>query len=196
MKAYKVESNQIVGGNSSRFGGETYDIEARADDQDPRFKAAQAAGPAAHEALLDLMLQSLLADRFKLAVHHETKDTSGYALVVAKGGPRLKQPAEARSGDGSISVVGRGHLKGQKAPLSMLAAQLTRLLGRPIVDDTDREGGFDFDLEWTPDDTAADLAQGPSVFTAIQEQLGLKLESAKGPVELLVIEHAEKPDSN
>jgi uncharacterized protein (TIGR03435 family) len=136
MKAYSVDSNQIEGGDSLRFGGDRYDIEAEADDQDPRFKAAEAAGPAAKGALRDLVLQSLLADRFKLAVHRETKDTSGYALVVAKGGPKLRQATEARSGDGSISVAGRGHLRGQKAPLSMLAAQLTRLVGRPIVDDT------------------------------------------------------------
>ncbi len=196
MKAYSVDSSQIVGGNSLRFGGETYDIEARADDRDPRYKAAQATGPAAHEALLDSMLQSLLADRFKLAVHRETKETSGYALVIAKGGPKLKQPTEARSGDGSIAVAGRGHLKGQEAPLSMLVAQLTRLVGRPVVDQTDLEGGFDFDLEWTPEDTPADLAQGPSVFTAVQEQLGLRLEATKEQTETLVIDHVEKLDAN
>lgn len=196
MKAYRVDSNQIVGANSLRFGGETYDIEAKADDQDPRFKAAQAAGPAAHEALLDSMLQSLLADRFKLQVHRETKETSGYALVVAKAGPKLTQPTEARSGDGSISVAGRGHLKGQKAPLSMLAAQLTRLLGLPVVDETGLDGGFDFDLNWTPEDSPADLAQPPSIFTAVQEQLGLRLEARKEHTEIVVIDHAEKPDAS
>jgi uncharacterized protein (TIGR03435 family) len=179
-----------------RFGGETYDIEAKADNRDPRFKAAEAGGPAAQEALLNSMLQALLADRFKLAVHRETKETSGYALVVAKGGPKLKEPTEAQSGDGSISVVSRGRLKGQKAPLSMLAEQLTRLVGRPVVDETGLEGGFDFDLEWTPEDTPTDLAQVPPIFTAIQEQLGLRLEARKERTEIIVIDHVEKPDAN
>jgi uncharacterized protein (TIGR03435 family) len=195
-KAYGVDTNQIVGGNQLRFGGETYDIEAKADDRDPRFKAAEAAGPAAQDALLNSMLRTLLADRFKLAVHRETKEASGYAFVVAKGGPKLKQPTEAQSGDGSISVAGRGHLKGQKAPLSMLAAQLTRLVGRTVTDETGLEGGFDFNLEWTPEETPADLASAPSIFTAIQEQLGLRLEARKERSQIIVIDHVEKPDAN
>lgn len=196
MKAYGVDSKQIVGGDSLRFSGETYDIEAKADDHDPRFEAAEAAGPAAHEALRNSMLQTLLADRFKLAVRRETKEASGYALVVAKGGLKLKEPTEVRSGDGSISVTGRGQLKGQKAPLSMLATQLTRLLGRSVVDETGLEGEFDFNLEWTPEDTPADLAQAPSLFTALQEQLGLRLEARKEQTEMLVVDHVEKPDAN
>jgi uncharacterized protein (TIGR03435 family) len=196
MNAYRVDSSQISGGNWLRFGGDNYDIEAKADDQDPRFKAADAAGPAAKQALRDSMLRSLLEDRFKLGVHRETKETSGYALVVAKGGPKLKEPTEARSGDGSISVVARGRLKGQKAPLSMLAGQLTRLMGSSVVDETGLEGGFDFNLEWTPEETPADLASAPSIFTAIQEQLGLKLEARKEPTEIIVIDHVEKPDAN
>lgn len=196
MKAYGVDSNRIVGGNSLRFGGETYDIEAKADDRDPRFKAAEAAGPAPQEALVNSMLQSLLADRFKLAVHSETRETTGYALVVAGGGPKLKEPTDARSGDGSISVTGRGRLTGQKAPLSMLAGQLTRLVGRTVTDETGLEGEFDFTLEWTPEETPADLASGPSIFTAIQDQPGLKLESRKERTETLVIDHVEKPDAN
>jgi len=195
MEAYSVDSNQIVGGNQLRFGGETYDIEAKADDRDPRFKAADTGGPAAQEALLNSMLQTLLEDRFKLAVHRKAKETSGYALVVAKGGPRLKEPTEVRSGDGSISA-GRGRLTSQKAPLSMLAAQLTRLVGRTVTDETGLEGGFDFNLEWTPEETPADLASAPAIFTAIQEQLGLRLEARKERTEIIVIDHVEKPDAN
>jgi uncharacterized protein (TIGR03435 family) len=195
MVAYQVDRNQISGGNSLRFGGDRYDIEASADDRDPRFKAADAAGPAAKQALRDAMLQSLLEDRFKLAIHRETKETSGYALVVAKGGPKLKEPTVARSGDGSISA-GRGRLTGQKAPLSMLAGQLTRMVGGTVADETGLEGGFDFNLEWTPEETPADLASAPSIFTAIQEQLGLRLEARKERTEIIVIDHVEKPDAN
>jgi uncharacterized protein (TIGR03435 family) len=198
MKAYGVDSNQIVGGNQLRFGGETYDIEAKADDQAPRFKAAEAAGRSAQDALLNSMLQALLADRFKLAVHREITEAAGYALVVAKGGPKLKEPTEARDteADGSISVPGRGRLKGQRAPLSMLAGQLTRLFGSPVVDETGLEGGFDFNLEWTPQETSADLASASSIFTAIQDQLGLKLEARRERTEIIVIDHVEKPDAN
>jgi uncharacterized protein (TIGR03435 family) len=195
MKAYKVDGNQIVGETLLRFGGATYDIEAKADDQDPRFKAASAAGPAAQDALLNSMLQTLLADRFKLAVHRETKEISGYALVVAKGGPKLKEPTGTRSGDGSISV-GRGRLTGQKAPLLMLAAHLSKVLGHPVADESGLDGAFDFNLEWTPEESQADLASAPSIFTAVQEQLGLRLEARKERTEILVIDHVEKPDAN
>jgi uncharacterized protein (TIGR03435 family) len=78
----------------------------------------------------------------------------------------------------------------------MLATQLTRLLGRSVVDETGLEGEFDFNLEWTPEDTPADLAQAPSLFTALQEQLGLRLEARKEQTEMLVVDHVEKPDAN
>jgi uncharacterized protein (TIGR03435 family) len=197
--AYRVQSNQVSGSGSPLRSDDRYDIDAKADDLDPRFKTADATGPAAKQALRDAMLQTLLEDRFKLVVHRETKETSGYALVVAKSGPKLKEPTEARprdkETDGSISS-GRGRLTGQKAPLSMLAAQLTRLIGRSVVDETDLEGGFDFVLEWTPEETPADLASAPPIFTAIQEQLGLRLEARKERTEMIVIDHVEKPDAN
>jgi uncharacterized protein (TIGR03435 family) len=78
----------------------------------------------------------------------------------------------------------------------MLAGQLTRLLGSTVVDETGLEGGFDFNLEWTPEETPADLASAPSIFTAIQEQLGLRLEARKERTEIIVIDHMEKPDAN
>jgi uncharacterized protein (TIGR03435 family) len=78
----------------------------------------------------------------------------------------------------------------------MLAGQLTRLVGSSVVDETGLEGGFDFNLEWTPEETPADLASDPSIFTAIQEQLGLKLEARRERTEIIVIDHVEKPDAN
>jgi uncharacterized protein (TIGR03435 family) len=194
MRAYGVDRNQVSSGNWLK-SDDRYDIEARADDRNPSFIKASAAGPLANRALQDSRLRTLLENRFKLAVRRETKVASGYALVVAKGGPRLKEPTEVRQGDGSITA-GRGRLVAQKVPLSMLAVQLTRLVGRSVADETGIEGVFDFDLEWSPEETPADLAAAPSIFTAIQEQLGLKLESAKGPVKVLVIDHVEKPDAN
>ncbi len=194
MVAYRVESNQISAGNWLK-SDDRYDIEAKADDNDPQFKNAQAAGPGAMQGLRNLMLQQLLAGRFKLAVHSETKQASGYALVVARGGAKVKEPTEARPGYGSISVA-RGRLIGQRAPLSMLAAQLTRVLRQTVADETGIDGGVDFKLEWTPDDTPPDLASGPSIFTALQDQLGLRLEARKEGTEVIVIDHAEKPNPN
>lgn len=109
--------------------------------------------------------------------------------------------------------MGRGQLNAQMAPISALASLLAQQLGRPVLDKTGLQGNFDFKLEWTPDEgqrgiglgepdrTAADTAppvdsSGPSVFTALQEQLGLKLESQRGPAEILVIDHIEKPSEN
>jgi bla regulator protein blaR1 len=189
-----VPNGQISGGNWLKSDGR-YDIEAKADDNDPRFKIAEAGGPRAQQALQDLMLQALLADRFKLAVHRETKETSGYALVVAKGGAKLKEATEVRPGDGSISVA-RGRLVGQKVPLSMLAGQLTRVLGRTVADETGIDGVVDFKLEWTPEDTPPDLSSGASIFAALQEQLGLRLEVRKERTEVIVVDHAEKPTAN
>lgn len=194
MRAYQVDGSQISPGNWLQ-SDDRYSIETKADVNDPQFKSAQAAGPGSAQALRNLMLQQLLADRFKLKVHRETKQASGYALVVARGGAKVREAGEARPGDGSISVA-RGRLAGQKAPLSMLAAQLTRVLGQPVADETGINGGFDFTLEWTPDNTPPDLASGPSIFTAVQEQLGLRLESRKEGTEIIVIDHVEKPDAN
>jgi uncharacterized protein (TIGR03435 family) len=136
---------------------------------------------------LKLMLRTLLQDRFKLAAHSETKELPVYALVVTKIGPRIQ---EAKDGIGSMSS-GTGRLSG-RLPISTFAHYLSPILGRIVLDRTGLAGAFDIKLEWAPDDDPS----GPSIFTAVQEQLGLKLESAKSPVEILVIEHAEKPASN
>jgi bla regulator protein BlaR1 len=147
------------------------------------------------------MMQALLADRCKLAVHQDTKEMPVYALVVAKGGPKL-QPSKADSEfKGS-----RGVFVGTGVPMQMLAGQLRRLLGRPVNDETGLSGEYDFKLEWTPDEpapagsaearTAPPDRTGPSIFTALQEQLGLRLESRKGVVVVLVVDGVERPSEN
>jgi uncharacterized protein (TIGR03435 family) len=148
-----------------------------------------------------LMLQTLLAERFKLLVHLETKIVPGYALVLAKSGPKLtkaKDPETTQIGGGGSA--GRTRFAG--ASMKQLAAALSFSLGQPIEDKTGVEGAFDFDLEYAQDERgvpsmgeradqkAADPL--PSFFTALQEQLGLKLEARKIPVELVVVDHAEK----
>jgi uncharacterized protein (TIGR03435 family) len=164
------------------------------------------------------MLQALLAERFKLGLHRETKELPVYNLVIAKNGPKL---SEAKPGDtypggltgldggGAHEVrVGRGVIIGQAIRTGEVAKVLTLAMGRPVLDKTGLKSIYDVKLEWAPESQGtifnqprSDAAQsqessGPSIFTAIQEQLGLKLESTKGPVEILVIDHVEKPSEN
>jgi len=138
-----------------------------------------------------LMLRTLLAERFKLAVHSETRQLPVYTLVFAKGGPRLEKATEP-----GTTSPGGGMIRGTME-MSLLASYLSSITGRRVIDQTGLTGPYTFSLKWTPDDRpATGDTSAPSLVTAIQEQLGLKLESTKGPVEILVIDHAEKPTEN
>jgi uncharacterized protein (TIGR03435 family) len=171
-----------------------------------RFNIAAKAPDGAGNLTLDQMrpmLQTLLTDRFHLVLHRDTKELPLYRLVVSKNGKKFRE--SAASGEPQ-SRMGTGQITDEKASLDALASQLGQQLGRFVVNETGLGGDFAFHLEWTPDpgqnlggdsDTPPPAgADGPSIFTALQEQLGLKLESAKGPVEVLVIDNAEKPDAN
>ena len=148
------------------------------------------------------MLQALLAERFQMRVLRETKELPVYALVVGKSGPQLHEA----EGAGNGMRIGRGRVTTQAISMEPFAKNLGKLLGRTVVDRTGLEGKFAFTLEWTPDpgqpmgllgpSPASADDSGPSIFTALQEQLGLKLEPQKGPVEILVIDHVEKPSEN
>ena len=156
-----------------------------------------APGPDGRAKVL-LMLQTLLEDRFKLSTHWETKEGAVYELLVAKTGSRLR--ATNPNFKGQDLAGGNGQLTGQGVTIAMLLSNLARQLGRPIIDRTGLTGRYDFKLTYTPDLVSAEAStgdsRGPSIFTALQEQLGLKLESAKGPVQFLVIDRAEKPKEN
>ncbi len=154
------------------------------------------------------MLRTLLADRFKLSFHREEKEFSIYALGVDKGGPKLKESAAPASDPVQlISTVypQRIHLPAKNATMSDFASLLQRaLLDRPVVDRTGLTGRYDFDLDWAPDETqfggevpvAPADAQAPPFFTAIQQQLGLRLEATRGNVQAFVIDRAEAPTAN
>jgi uncharacterized protein (TIGR03435 family) len=169
-----------------------FDVEAKADDN--TTTAMQKLSREEQEKEQRLMLQSLLADRFGLQIHYESKMQPVYELVAAKGGPKMKplsadqKPGWANFGPGEITL----HV----SPIAALAYSLTHLAGRKVVDKTGLMGNYDIDLKWTPDDQQITLASGPTLFTALQEQLGLKLEPAKAPVDVLVIDHIEKPPPN
>jgi len=142
------------------------------------------------------MLQALLRDRFRLVVRRETKELPIYELVTGKGGPKLKEPREGSNS--GIWTEQPGEFHGGKASTAAIATFLSEVMDRYVVDRTGIEGVFDFTLTWPPH-TIADRspdANGSSIFTAIQEQLGLKLVSAKGPVEILIIDHVERPSEN
>jgi uncharacterized protein (TIGR03435 family) len=163
MWAYDLSADQISG--PPWLETEHFDIVAKTASGSPK----------------PVMMQALLADRFKLAAHTETKEFQVYALVVAQNGPKMKKAAPGDDDMNSSS----GHATAHSVTMDHLAAFLSRPrmgLGRPVVDKTGLAGVFDFTLSWTPE----------AIFTAIEEQLGLKLEPQKAPIEILIVDHAEK----
>jgi uncharacterized protein (TIGR03435 family) len=132
------------------------------------------------------LVAQLLKQRFHLEYHRETKNVKGYALVVAKGGPKL---AETK-GDAAHAYLLSGRFDAVNTPVSMLAVMLTDALGETVVDETGLKGNFDFKLSYAPME-ATDSTQ-PSIFTGLDEQLGLKLEKQLAPLEMFVIDHADK----
>jgi uncharacterized protein (TIGR03435 family) len=140
-----------------------------------------------------LMLQALLADRFGLKIHHEAKDLPIYELTIAKGGCKMKQTAPD-SGGGN-AVYSSGKITAHSISVESLAVNLSFTVGRVIVNKTGLEGGYDLTLEYAPDGADASDPR-PSIFTALEEQLGLKLVPAKGPVDVIVVDQIERPTAN
>jgi uncharacterized protein (TIGR03435 family) len=148
-------------------------------------------------------VKTLLADRFRLAVRTETKEAQVYVLSVVKGGHKLTPDPEGRSG---VRFLGDA-IESNGAPVSFLAVSLTQMLGRPVLDETGIDGKFKYRLEFRPEEDAkrafalagqpvAEDDPRPSIFTAIKSQLGLELQSRKGPVTSVVIERIERPSEN
>jgi len=145
---------------------------------------------------IPLMMQAMLADRFHLEFHRATKTLPEYALVVAKGGPKLQVASESDPMNGGSSQGDR-QIKGRGMPISSLAGMLIGAVGAPVLDRTELEGNYNFVLEFAPMlGTAKEDETLPTIFAALQDRLGLKLEAIKGPVEVLVIDRAEKPPEN
>jgi uncharacterized protein (TIGR03435 family) len=190
QRAYGMKPYQVIG--PEWINAERYMI------------VAKAAGTVPPDKIL-LMLQTLLSERFKLAVHREAREMPIYALVVSKGGSKLK---EARD-EGATQIGGDGdEIVFERASMQALAGTLARSVDRPVIDATELTGLYNFRLAWTDENRAkpnageiatsgaSDPADAPSIFTALQERLGLKLESRKAPVDVLVIDHIEKPSAN
>jgi uncharacterized protein (TIGR03435 family) len=159
-----------------------------------------------------LRLRALLEERFQVKLRTDMKEMPAYALVVSKDGPRMKA-AEGGEGTPQSFRAGPGRINAQRVNMQMLTNMLANLTGRPVLDETGLKGFYDFELEYAPEPgqgmfggpapnpgsqgaPAAADPSGPSLYTALQQVLGLKLESKKGQVEMLVIEMAEKPTEN
>jgi uncharacterized protein (TIGR03435 family) len=174
-----------------------YEIQAKIDDT--LFAAMQKMTPAQQHEQMELMEQSLLADRFKLKVHFETREMPVYALVVAKGSPKLTPAKDGESSKISTFRTEQGsELVATAVTLDdfALSPLLTGPAGvRPVIDQTGLKGSYDFTLKWGEELTASS-ADAPSLFTAIQEQLGLRLVPSNAPVEVIVVDHIERPSAN
>ncbi len=207
-EAYSVQDDQIIGA-PSWAGTERFNIEAKVDGVD--VPALKKLAPEQRRA----MMPPVLEEHFKLKYHHETKELPAYVLVVAKGGSKLKMSEpDPLTPDGPKGThmmrMGRGDITAKGISVANLKEVLSQQLGRAVVDQTGLNGNYDFELKWTPDDhsggmfkgpdgghqEAAPESSGPSIFTAVEEQLGLKLESRKVPMETLVIDHIEMPSEN
>lgn len=154
-----------------------------------------------------VMLRKLLTDRFQLSFHRESREFSVYELEVAKGGPKLKATAKPDDAPALINVVypDRIKLPARNVTMGDFASMLQRaMLDRPVVDKTGLTGRYDFDLEWAQDESQFDGSVGAApadasaapFFTAIQQQLGLKLVATRGPVDALIVDKAERPSAN
>jgi uncharacterized protein (TIGR03435 family) len=158
-----------------------------------RFDIVAKLPPEAHDDQLPVMLQGLLKERFLLAFHREPKTMSAYVLLTGKAGPKMRA---AQSEGGVRTTIGatRRHLSGRVSMVT-LAGLLSNMLDRPVVDRTDLQGIYDVDLEWSVDDIPDRTVQAndpPSLVTALQEKLGLRLDTRKAPVDIYVIDHVER----
>jgi len=194
--AYGIHAKQILSG-PGWLETEKYDLAAKPNGEgqpnDKQWKA---------------MIQKLLAERFKLAFHRDKKELGVYAIVVAKTGPKMTKSQGDPNGLPGLFFRGLGVLPAINATMADFAGVMqSAVLDRPVVDHTELTGRWDFTLTWTPDEfqfgglgikipPPSKDATAPDLFTAFQEQLGLKLESTKAPAEVLVIDHVEKPSEN
>ena len=201
FQLYHSTDDQITG-LPAWAKSERFDIQGKVSDADipilPKLTREQRAQ----------MLESLLADRFKMVAHRETREMPVYALVLGKHGPKLTEakpdppptdgPKENGCHANGCMTFSNGHMEGKGVPVDTITDMLTQLTERTVIDKTSLTGKYDFTLDWTPADQSATATatSAPELFTAVQEQLGLRLESQRGPVDGVVIDHIEEPSAN
>lgn len=186
MGAYGVGPNQVSGG-PDWVDSERFDIAAKADQ------------PINDDAVLDVMLQGLLADRFKLAFHRESRMVSAFTLEVVKTGAKLEKATGGDSETNTSTNAGGGvMINVRNTDMNLFAQVLSRKMDLPVVNQTGLEGAFNLKLSWTPDNAkvGGHGVEDVSIFDALQQQLGLRLRKTKAPVEMIVIDHVEQPSEN
>ena len=217
--AYRIPSFQVIGG-PGWLDSDDYNIEAKVDEAET--EKIEKLYSLQRRDQIRLMLRSLFAERFQLKVSHQTREGPAYALVVTKDGPKFRGQIPGDESSKGVTVpsgvtsrshamgAGPGGLRGLGISMAELAGSLSGQVGRPVLDQTGLKGVYDILLHWTPEpgamvlgrgNSGADAApladiSGPSIFAAIQEQLGLKLEPTKAPMEMIVIDHIERPSEN
>ena len=198
-QAYDVRVFQIVGA-TGWMGTDKYEIVTKDEAKGPSESDLKEMSDKQREQVRDRLLGKLrimLSDRYRLKFHRETKEMPVYGLTIAKGGVKLEAAAEGDNSEsrmnGSRTEEGKSSLTGKNLPLENLARFLSNQTARPVIDQTGLAGKYNFKMIYAPD--MNDLT-GPSIFTALQEQLGLKLESQKGPADVLVIDSVQKPSEN
>jgi bla regulator protein blaR1 len=220
-QAYRVKDSQLVGA-PNWIETEHYDIDAKMDDA--TADAMKKLDSDQRREQYSLILRALFVDRFKLRVRHETRELPVYILLVGKSGPKFHETALTAAElappnpkGPMIRMMGRGQLNVTAAGLDIFADVLSQNVGRVVLDKTGLKAKYDFTLQWTPDDSTDQMLKapgagpdgkppldaapppdvsGPSIFAAVQEQLGLKLEPQKSPLDVLVIDHIERPSEN
>ncbi|MBI2686546.1 MAG: TIGR03435 family protein [Acidobacteria bacterium] len=201
MQAFDIRDFQIIGG-PGWITTDRYDINAKAEGLPDRVPPE----------ILRPMMEALLVERFGLKYHRESKELPVYALVAGKGPHKMKAAASAGGEPRQMFRMGRGQATLQGATMAAVAQTLSQQLGRKVIDKTGIDGRFDIELHWTPEpgqgggpfgppppgtpDAITSSDSGPSIFSAVQEQLGLKLESQKGPVDVIVVDSVSKPTEN
>jgi len=226
--AYNLTTEDQIVGLTGLADSSHFDVEAKMDAETVAAQKKLSKDDSAEQRRL--MMQAMLADRFKLTVHHETKELGMYDLVIAKGGSKLKEadpsasspnaadpnpgapnriavspngirPPEGAARKGMMRM-GMGDLTAQGIPIASLANFLAQTLHKQVRDKTGLTGDYDVHLKWQPDEMPAESHEAtggetlPSIFTALQEELGLRLEAVKGPVDTIVIDHVEMPTEN
>jgi uncharacterized protein (TIGR03435 family) len=178
--AYSIQNDQVIGG-PKWLDTDRYDIEAKTSGPIPQNREQP-------------LMQNLLASRFKLRVHRESRELTVYALEVAKNGPLFKKNTSGSSSIHTNHGPGQSQISVTGISMNQFAGMLGKQMGRGVIDKTGLTGNYDFSLVWDPDQTSGSTV--PSVFAALQEQMGLRLESQKGMVDVLVIDSAAKASEN
>jgi uncharacterized protein (TIGR03435 family) len=195
--AWDLKTDELIQGLPGWASSSHFDIEAKIDAD--QLAAIKKLPRKEQDALQDHMMQALLEDRFGLKVHREQKELPIYRLVIAKSGSKLKEgdPKDPKAGsimvnNRTMTVTGIG--------VDGLAESLSQRLHRVVVDETGLKGKYDFTLTWAPDESRGEAQDptntAPTFFTAVEEELGLKLESGKGPVSTVVVDHVALPVEN